>query len=62
MPEPSSDTPGVMPSRGSIFAGSGDLATEMTRVADGNAHELDSLSHVDNDEDGRSAKKRLGPV
>lgn len=62
MPEHSSDTPGMMPTRGSIFAGSGDLATEITRMADGSAHERDLMSDVDNDEDGRSAKKRLGPV
>lgn len=62
MPAPSSDTPGVTPSPRSIFAGSGDLATEMTRVADGKARELGALADVDNDEDGRSAKRRLGPV
>ena len=62
MPAPSSDTPGVVPSKSSIFAGSGDLATEIGRMADGSAHELDTMREVDSDEDGRSAKKRLGPV
>lgn len=62
MPEPSSDIPGVMPGSGSIFAGSGDLATEITRIADGSVHELDTLRPLDDDEDGRAAKKRLGPV
>ena len=62
MPVPSSETPGLLPSKGSIFAGSGDLATEISRMADGSAHEHDHLGAVDSDEDGRSAKKRLGPV
>ena len=62
MPEPLSDNPGVLPSRGSIFAGSGDLATEITHMSQGSAHERDSMSDLDSDEDGRSAKKRLGPI
>ena len=62
MPAPSSDAPGIVPSKSSIFAGSGDLATEIGRMSDGAAHELNNLSSLDSDEDGRSAKKRLGPV
>ncbi len=62
MPAPSSDSPGVVPSKSSIFAGSGDLATEISRVADGSARELDAMRSIDSVEDGRSAKKRLGPV
>jgi len=61
MPVPSSD-PGVVPSKASIFAGSGDLATEIGRMSDGTAHERNNLGALDSDEDGRSAKKRLGPV
>ena len=60
MPAPSPESPNVMPSGSSIFAGSGDLATEISHIADGSANERRATN--DPDVDGRSAKKRLGPV
>ena len=60
MPEPSPEDAG-RPARGSVFAASGDVATEVTRIADGDAHDLQSLHALDPDQvDGARAKKRLG--
>ncbi|MEX1218525.1 MAG: ABC transporter permease [Acidimicrobiales bacterium] len=60
MPAPSPDAAG-RPAKDSIFASSGDLATEVTRIADGDAHNLNSLRALDPDQvDGARAKKRLG--
>jgi len=60
MPAPSPDDAG-RPSQGSVFSASGDLATEITRVADGDAHNLEALHAIDPDQiEGARAKKRLG--
>lgn len=62
MPAPSSDH-GVMPepSRGSLFSGSGDLATEISEIAAGDALALEVLHELDPDQvDATVAKKRLG--
>lgn len=62
MPAPSSDH-GVMPepSRGSLFAGSSDLATEISEIAAGDALALEVLHELDPDQvDTAVAKKRLG--
>lgn len=60
MPAPSSDFPG-RPARDSVFASSGDLATEISRIADGDAGNLESLSDLDPDQvGGARARKRIG--
>ena len=60
MPAPSPDAAG-RPSGGSVFAASGDLATEVTRIADGDSYNLESLRNLDPDQvEGARAKKRLG--
>ena len=60
MPAPSPEDAG-RPARGSVFAASGDVATEVTRIADGDAHALQSIHALDPDQvDGARAKKRLG--
>jgi len=60
MPAPSSDIPGG-PAKDSIFAASGDLASEIARGADQDAANLNSLHLLDSDQvAGAIAKKRLG--
>ena len=61
MPGPSPDHPGPIPSSRSVFAGSGDLATEIVAVADGSVNEMESTRRLDPDQvpDPR-ARKRLG--
>lgn len=60
MPAPSSDIPG-RPAPDSVFAASGDLATEISRFADGDASNMQSLHDLDPDQvRGAKARKRLG--
>lgn len=60
MPAPSPDSSG-RPAADSVFASSGDLATEVGRIADGDAATLSSLHALDPDQvDGARPKKRLG--
>jgi len=60
MPALSPDNAG-RPAKDSVFAASGDIATEVTRIADGDAHDLDALHKLDPDQvDGARPKKRLG--
>lgn len=63
MPVPSSELPGSSQRDSSVFAGSGDAATEMGLVADGLASNLNELHALDPDQiAGTRAAKRLGPV
>jgi peptide/nickel transport system permease protein len=60
MPAPSSEYD-QDPSGPGFFAGSGDLATEISTIADGDAAFLEILEELDPDQvDGAVAKKRLG--
>ena len=60
MPAPSPNNAG-RPSGDSVFAASGDIASEVTRIADGDAHDLEALRQLDPDQiDGARPKKRLG--
>ena len=60
MPAPSPNN-ADRPSGDSVFAASGDIATEVTRIADGDAHDLEALRQLDPDQiDGARPKKRLG--
>ena len=60
MPAPSPDMSG-RPAKDSVFASSGDLATEVGRIADGDASNLEALRTLDPDQvEGARAKKRLG--
>ena len=60
MPAPSPDAAG-RPSADSVFSASGDLATEVTRIADGDSRNLEVLHTLDPDQvEGARAKKRLG--
>ncbi len=62
MPAPSPDPlHGARPTGGSIFADSGDLATEISDIADGDAAALEALHELDPDQvRGPRAGKRLG--
>jgi peptide/nickel transport system permease protein len=62
MPAPSPDHfPGPTPSGRSVFAESGDLATEIGEIADGDALALESLHALDPDQVAEPrAKRRLG--
>ena len=60
MPAPSPDAAG-RPAADSVFSASGDLATEVTRIADGDSRSLETLHTLDPDQvEGARAKKRLG--
>jgi peptide/nickel transport system permease protein len=61
MPAPSPDAAG-RPAPESVFSASGDLATEVTRIADGDSRNFEALHTLDPDQvEGARAKKRLGP-
>ena len=63
MPVPSSELPGSSQRDSSVFAGSGDAATEMGLVSDGIAANLNELHAIDPDQvAGTRAAKRLGPI
>ena len=60
MPAPSPDAAG-RPAPESVFSASGDLATEVTRIADGDSRNFEALHTLDPDQvEGARAKKRLG--
>jgi peptide/nickel transport system permease protein len=64
MPVHSPDSPEPFPTDDSIFAHSGDLATEITEIADGDVQVLEQLHAIDPDQVAADdvVKKRLGPL
>jgi peptide/nickel transport system permease protein len=60
-PDPSSEP---LPTGGSLFAESGDLATEITGIADGDVQVLEALHELDPDQVSADevVKRRLGPL
>jgi peptide/nickel transport system permease protein len=64
MPVRSPDTPDPHPTDSSLFGQSGDLATEITEIADGDVQVLEELHAVDPDQVAADelVKKRLGPL
>jgi peptide/nickel transport system permease protein len=58
------DMPEPLPSDRSLFAESGDLATEITEIADGDMQVLEGLAELDPDQvsPDEIVKKRLGPL
>jgi peptide/nickel transport system permease protein len=64
MPAPPPDqVPGALPDRSSLFAESGDMATEVAEIADGDAHALAALHDADPDQVPLPrARRRIGPA